>query len=72
MKTFRIFPLLVISTSLIFLYGCKEAVKNVDEMSKEVTGQNKIEKKLEVEKKIKNITDKVNKNQDEALKKLDE
>ncbi|MCM8525718.1 MAG: hypothetical protein NE327_04320 [Lentisphaeraceae bacterium] len=72
MKTFRIFSLIAIFVSAAFLFGCKEAKKNVDDFSGEVTGQNKIEKKLETEKKIKNLTDKVNKEQEEALKKLTE
>ena len=72
MKTFRIFPLIAIFAVLLFFPGCKEAKQNVDDFSGEVTGQNKIEKKLETEKKINDLTDKVNKQQEEALKKLSE
>ena len=72
MKTFHIFPLMAVFAVLLFSSGCKEAKQGVDDFSGEVTGKNKIEKKLEVEDKIKNLTDQATKKQEEALKKVGE
>ena len=61
------FNLLVVALVSLFFVGCDEAKQGADEIADEVTGKNKIEKKIEMEKEIENLTNKHNKNVEEAL-----
>lgn len=72
MNVFRTTAALLLTLSLFLMAGCREAKEGADELADEVTGKKKIEKKLETEKKIQNITDEANKKQQEALKNLTE
>ena len=62
-----------ILTVLVFalaLSSCKEAADGADQIADEVTGKNKIEKKIEMEKKIEDLKNKQNKNIQDALDKI--
>ena len=72
MNMFRTAAALLLTLSLFVLTGCREVKEGADELADEVTGKKKIEKKLETEKKIQDITNEVNKQQQEALKNLTE
>ena len=72
MKVFRIFSMLLLLVAFSLFTGCKEVKDGADEMADEVTGKNKIEKKLETEKKIDNLVNEANKKQEDALKKVSE
>lgn len=72
MNVFRTTAALLLTLSLFMMTGCREAKEGADELADEVTGKKKIEKKLETEKTIKNITDQDSKKKQEALKNITE
>ncbi len=72
MKLFRILVLTVISLGFTLFAGCREAKEGADELADEITGKNKIEKKIETEKQIDSLVDEVNKKQADALKSVTE
>lgn len=68
MKLFRVLIFTVVSLSSVFFTSCREAKEGADELADEVTGKNKIEKKNEMEKDIKDNLNKLNEKQADALK----
>lgn len=72
MQWFRLLVILCLASSTLLLTSCSEVKEGADEFADEVTGKKKIEKKIALEKKIKGITDKANKQQSDALKQLTE
>ncbi len=60
----------IFSLVSLSLAGCREAKEGADVIADEVTGKNKIEKKIEAEKKINDAVNKLNEDQQKALEQI--
>ena len=65
------FILVLVVGALFVFTGCKEAKEGADAVSGKITGEQDIENMKKTEKKLKLLQEKTNKQQQDALKKLE-
>ena len=70
MKSFKLLILLMSVLALVLVAGCKEAAKGADEIADQVTGKTPIEKKIKLEKQIKDMGKQRNKEIQDEVDKL--